>query len=299
MSQQQFFFFDWHIDRWLGSTTRAKCHHLPAKNKFPDGLLGAAAKGIYRELLDHCGRDGSLPSDIPTLAALAEVSVEVFEMVWPAMKEKFQPDENGRLVNSEMSIRRNAWNEKKAKAKQAAIVGATARWASKTAPTENQQDTCGSHAVAMRFHAPLDISSSFKEEEKNQEEEKNIYIPKVEKETSTFDYVSGFEQICDLYPLHKKGKLVACERAYSVLLQKTPAATHAEIVATLSPGGKWAESAMWNENDGKYMPSLLGFLEERRWKEHPAPAKKQPTPEDEIPNIIDILNGKYRSQAHA
>src|SRR5262245_57723267 len=68
-------FYEWSIPRWLGSETRM--------------LLDSSGRGIYRDLLDYCYKDGSIPSDLGLLALKASVSKEEMERVWPSISKHF------------------------------------------------------------------------------------------------------------------------------------------------------------------------------------------------------------------
>lgn len=75
------------VQDWLASETRF--------------VLSAAERGIYREALDICYTEGSIPADKRILAKVLAVTAEELETAWPAVSQKFQPAPGNpsRLVN--------------------------------------------------------------------------------------------------------------------------------------------------------------------------------------------------------
>ncbi|OFX00117.1 MAG: hypothetical protein A3E78_04040 [Alphaproteobacteria bacterium RIFCSPHIGHO2_12_FULL_63_12] len=62
-----------------------------------------AERGIYRELLDECWVEGSLPPDLPGLAEVARCSLDDITAAWPALEHCFAPRPgDGRLVNDKI-----------------------------------------------------------------------------------------------------------------------------------------------------------------------------------------------------
>jgi hypothetical protein len=83
MNSAKFHYYRWEPLRWRISETRGRCLALPK------GFEAMAALGVYRELIDYCFIEGSIPSDIGGLAAVVGCPVEIMEAVWPAIKGKF------------------------------------------------------------------------------------------------------------------------------------------------------------------------------------------------------------------
>jgi len=76
--------YPWYVADWRGSETRL--------------TLPSAAKYVYRELLDYCWIEGSIPSDELALARIAAVEIKEFRSVWPLIKAKFM-EADGRLTH--------------------------------------------------------------------------------------------------------------------------------------------------------------------------------------------------------
>ena len=67
--------YKWHTWDWLTCVTRLR--------------LSLAARGAYRDLLDYCNSEGSIPADEDALMRMLAVSREEFDAVWPAIRKLF------------------------------------------------------------------------------------------------------------------------------------------------------------------------------------------------------------------
>jgi uncharacterized protein YdaU (DUF1376 family) len=77
--------YPWYIGDWKQSETRI--------------TLTLEQRGLYRELIDHCYAEGSIPSDRDMLLKLTASSSREFDRAWPAVRKLFQDIGNGRLCN--------------------------------------------------------------------------------------------------------------------------------------------------------------------------------------------------------
>ncbi len=77
----------WHHSTWLSSETRHS--------------MTAAQRGVYRDALDLCYAEGSIPADEPTLMRLLAITLEEFAETWPTVRDKFEahPEKTNRLIN--------------------------------------------------------------------------------------------------------------------------------------------------------------------------------------------------------
>lgn len=80
-------YYEWDVARWSTSQTR--------------DVLDATGRGIYRELLDRCYIQGSIPADPVLQSGIAACTVEQMERYWPLMKHHFRTRKNapGKLEN--------------------------------------------------------------------------------------------------------------------------------------------------------------------------------------------------------
>lgn len=120
--------YPWYINDWLGSATRA--------------LMTAEQRGIYRDLLDFCWRDGSLPVDESSLQRIAAASDKEWRRSWPGVRQKFVERE-GRLWNPKVDAKRPAVEHAKAIRSASAEKASRARWRN----TDGMRDACEAHSA--------------------------------------------------------------------------------------------------------------------------------------------------------
>lgn len=72
------YYYEWSVSRWRASETRAQ--------------LDSAGRGIYREILDLCYVQGSIPKDRVVLAGQCGCLPEELERIWPTIARHFYQD---------------------------------------------------------------------------------------------------------------------------------------------------------------------------------------------------------------
>jgi hypothetical protein len=89
-------YYEWSVIRWLASDTRA--------------MLDPAGRGIYREIIDLCYTQGSIPKDLELLARKVDCTEEQMRRVWPIIAKHFKANKKDTsvLINHAISTRRNA-----------------------------------------------------------------------------------------------------------------------------------------------------------------------------------------------
>lgn len=70
--------YPWYIADWRGSETRIR--------------MTLEERAIYRDLLDHCWEQGSLPNDEQMLAKICSATPSEFKRAWPSVKKSFIED---------------------------------------------------------------------------------------------------------------------------------------------------------------------------------------------------------------
>ena len=96
--------YPWYISDWRESETRI--------------ALTISERGLYRELLDHCYSEGSLPNDERTLAMIAAVAPVEFRKSWRRVSSLFE-EHSGRLYHWKVTEIRNGllrWHRGRAEA---------------------------------------------------------------------------------------------------------------------------------------------------------------------------------------
>lgn len=67
--------FPVYISNWRDSETRMR--------------LSASERGVFWELIFFCYKEGSLPDDVPLLARICDLPIDVFEAAWPNVSKSF------------------------------------------------------------------------------------------------------------------------------------------------------------------------------------------------------------------
>lgn len=85
-------FYEWGISRWITSRTRM--------------ALDCAGRSIYRELLDLCYAQGSIPKDPVVLMRHCGATKEEWDRTWPVISHHFRSDkhDSGALLNDQASV---------------------------------------------------------------------------------------------------------------------------------------------------------------------------------------------------
>lgn len=201
--------------------------------------LSPIGRYVYRELIDHCYIEGSLPGDTAILAKIADISLREFLKVWPEVSTAFRQSDDGRWHNpkvDEVLPELERWHEKKRIAGRA---GGLAKHSNALAALQQN----GSNAVAS-----LKPSTS----------------------TSTEIPHTPIEVMCDEfikeYPESRRNKPGSVERWYAanVAMCVNPQKLHNEVMVGLRRAKR---SAAWAKADGKYICGMTNFLDDQRWKE--------------------------------
>jgi uncharacterized protein YdaU (DUF1376 family) len=89
-------YYHWSILRWMTSDTR--------------NLLDATGIGIYRELLDRCYAQGSIPAEPELQARISKCTLDQLSAVWPLIKSNFRAIKNHpeRLENPPATLYRSS-----------------------------------------------------------------------------------------------------------------------------------------------------------------------------------------------
>jgi uncharacterized protein YdaU (DUF1376 family) len=89
--------------------------------------MGYIAKGLYRELLDEAWSEGSIPTDMETLADICGCPVEVMTEAWPRIAPCWVDNGHGRLVNEKLDSLRTATDAERVVKAQAGRLGGLAK----------------------------------------------------------------------------------------------------------------------------------------------------------------------------
>jgi uncharacterized protein YdaU (DUF1376 family) len=84
MPKSELCYYPWYVDRWMSSTARVQ--------------MSLEERGLYRELLDHYYKHGSLPSDAISLMRVSGSTKREFNRAWTVVGKWFE-ERDGRLMH--------------------------------------------------------------------------------------------------------------------------------------------------------------------------------------------------------
>lgn len=240
--------YPWYISDWRDSRARAR--------------MSIEQRGLYREILDLCYKDGSVPSDEEMLRTLCGATEREWKRAWPVVSKQFASGEEGELINPRASeqlpeLIRLA-EVRHASSKRAA----NARWKRNA---DRMLERSAPHANGNASgNAPRITDASISDAERNAEKCRASALPyPALPPTPIDDLCSAF---IAAYPERGRKKQGLVERWYAANLGPCvdPGKLHAEIMAGLE---RAKHSEEWMKLDGKYICGMLPFLEGKRWIE--------------------------------
>ena len=106
-------------------------------------LMSLEQEAVYMRLLWHAWREGSLPSGIPALAAVAGVEAKRFARIWTGIEAKWKPNGDGtRLVNARQERERTHRAETRKRQSEGGRIGNAKRWGNRS-PTDGDTESGG------------------------------------------------------------------------------------------------------------------------------------------------------------
>ena len=223
-------------------------------------LMDNAQRGIYLRFLNSSWLNEGIPADVESLAVLAGEPLSKFRKMWPRISQKWVPKEGdpSKLVNPRQERERKSQLENIAKASESGRVGAEKRWGRHSNP--NRVANRVPNATAMRFDSSASATASASASTP-------LSPPR------PLDDL--FEACWNAYPEQGRIKRPLAESYFfDVFLawdDEQREAEAAALIASISPGGKWAESETWAKG---YVSGFGEFVRLMRWKESPKQAAK-------------------------
>ncbi len=147
---QEVSYYPWSLTSWLTSRTRAE--------------LDMAGRGIYRELIDHCYAQGSIPSDPATICRLVGCTGEELARTWPKIKRHFtrvRRDSDALEHAPATLFRRNFFAQGKRNS-----ANASARWQQSGKAKANADSEIGCDRIATASESAMLIKKRKEKKEK-------------------------------------------------------------------------------------------------------------------------------------
>jgi hypothetical protein len=262
-------YYEWSVSRWRGSLTFKQ--------------LDITGKAIYRELLDQCYDQGSIPKDPVLQALVAGCSLEQVEAVWPIIKRHFvaHRSDGEKLTHPQADLaRRNTLNYIK---KQRSNRGGKLRGL-KVNRSNNIQDGGRDIGEPIETNIPISNRSEANRSEANTPSPSDAWDANFAEDVSR----KGMEIVReDLLFQEFVGMFLAAGVAVSEtdMLRAArewvnyPADEHARIVADVRQ--KLADG-FWSE--ARYTPNPKNYMADRPW------TRKS------MPRAIPIVKPKSKAQ---
>ncbi|CAB4130483.1 Protein of unknown function DUF1376 [uncultured Caudovirales phage] len=222
--------YKWYPSNWLASEARMR--------------MSPSERSIYRDLLDICYQEGSIPDDERTLAGLSAVSTIEFRAAWPEVSKKFVSVGGGRLSNLKCIEELSRCADVTAARVVAGIAGGRKSGATRAAKATSATGTSPAIPVAPR--APLCIAP-------------------VSMSDETW-YSLAFDSFIDRYPNRVEVDLTAQTWLFLV---EGGVITEASLPNLNAGLDRWIESDQWTREDGRFVPSPVKWLRDKRWLDHP------------------------------
>lgn len=232
--------------------------------------LNGAEHGAYLLLLMHHWRNGPLPDDDKSLAAIARTDTAAWVEVGPVVRAFFNPDADGKLVQKRLVEERAKASDISAKRGEAGKRGAANRWKDEK-PSGGGGGPGGLNgskghgkqmANAMGLPEQTDRPSPSPSEKKEKKEERGLHTPvstpaRVPAEPAVC-VIPPFEQFWKAYPKREGGE-PATRRAYDAAIRG--GATHAELMAALA-------RVRWPSNP-RFIPYPKNWLNDGCYRDPP------------------------------
>lgn len=241
--------YPWYFADWLQSETRFD--------------LSLSERGLYRDLLDLCYQDGSIPYDERRLRLMAACGDEEFTLAWEKVKSMFT-ERDGRLYNekvSEVRGRIEEWHEGRRRAgRKGSLAKAELKLSSSSASSS------ASAKLKLSFNS---ATSSAKAELK----------PTTTTTTTTNNPLPPAFQIPDIaarifdrhIPEKRGGSMQFIEQ---VISQQIGDAVNpeSEIQRMDSSHIKWCE--LWAQSEARFTPKLTDWISTGNWQNQPQSRRK-------------------------
>jgi len=264
--------YPWYINNWLGSETRMR--------------LSPLARGVYRELLDHCWKNGSLPKNAEVLAGMAAIPLKEFKKVWPELLQLFI-EKDDRFHNATVDEKRPQLVEYKEKLSENGRKGAMARHMAQPQAQPQAQPVAPLKPGLGPASGPAQalILSTYNtdttvEVQNKRDAPVGPQPPKL--------FAERFEEFWLLYPAHRRGHREVCERLLFQTATEDPRMWETKwerLIDPLRPGGKWIASEDWTKDAGRFVCKAQTYLMDSKWNETPMPAKVEEVWADHLKTV--------------
>lgn len=147
--------YPWYVNDWRKSMMRLR--------------LTPLGRYLYRELLDQCYIDGSIPDEPELLAKIADISPKDFQKLWPSVKQAFELREDGNWHHNkadEVLSEITRWREQKSNAgrksgesRRTSVQQDTSERSTTVQQPLNERSTAAEPSVAVPVTVAVEVST--------------------------------------------------------------------------------------------------------------------------------------------
>ena len=249
--------YPWYVPDWRNSETRLK--------------LSLAERGLFRELIDHCFVEGSIPDDLKLIAGIAGCSIADVRRLFPRIRDQFDKEGN-RLVNPRAAEILEKLREYHDSRRKAGTAGAKKRWRSDGSANGTAIDA-GRLSDSLPQPQP---QPQPRPQPHPQGPLTRLDLPDADKrQDPLYDRYWNF---VDQWPDQDRRGIDDGARTWISLVDSGEIA-EATIRNVFEGLERWKLSELWRRDNGKFMPAIAnsqgtGWLQKRAWKDHPKPAEE-------------------------
>lgn len=242
--------YPWYFDDWLLSQTRMS--------------MNSAERGLYRDVLDICYRDGKVPDDTNLLIRMLAVSAKEFKSAWPTVRRQLVQVEGGlshpRVLAELPDLQRLA--EMRTTASRAA---ARTRWAKAKHAKGNasgMRDACEPQCESNADLCPAFTITTTTTTEKSAAH-------------AELDHNAEFMARWERWPPKGRTRQPLCEQRWCDVFVALSPNESRELLVEIDAGlDRWLNSQQFERG---FVFGFADFLSQRRWNEQP----EQVEPEQE------------------
>lgn len=253
-------FYEWSVSRWRTSSTRS--------------ILDGMGRGVYRELLDTCYTQGSILNPefsghyLVALAKDCGVSLDQFTEVWEIVRHHFIADKKdpSRLTNKQADCVRREYFSYVDKQRKNGKTGGVQKRGRNTPSESTEYEAVAEGSLSQCFRKTQANGNGNGNGNTTARESKTPPSPSHSPELRSDE--QRFAELWEVYPSRGRTKLIDAQRWYLEATAPDPERIHLAMLASVLPGGKWAESDSWARG---FVPGISEWIRNRRWLEDPEP----------------------------
>ena len=251
--------FPVYISNWRDSETRMR--------------LNASERGVFWELIFFCYKEGSLPDDIPLLARICDVPMDVFEQAWPNVSKSFALKAgrwHNRKVDEELPEIERRYEQKR----KAGEASAERRRNGRSTDVEQAFNGRSNGRSTGRGTITRELEQALEQEQ-------------AQAVSPALGVDALFDAIHDAYPEHRRDKSHLAQSAFVEIMAPLPDEDRVSMLSKILDGiERGRRSADWSRENGQFVPSLKNFLRDRLWTREYREAQREETQAERCMRLI-------------